>query len=965
MSIFNLTNIVSIGTILLIVFLTIRLWTQFRRTNSWHILILNISLGIGVLGQILESMVSMSPGNQILAKLTFASAVVFILTLIILVILIITKARVNWRTTTLLALFSIVMIIFLAAVLPAEFVDTQLSSLIMMALSLIIIGLLTYLLIVQKQLGALFFLIYLVLIAIGGLVGGFSQILRLILIMISYIFLAYGILRFSQPTRQKDFTKILFGRETIIPTKISTKINLTFFGVFLMSMILVTVVMQTISSQIIREEVGHQLETAVQSRAHHVNSFLEEQEDKIRIAATHSSLTNEELREMVGLNREFYEIFTISKEGVITASSDESHIGLDRSQDDYFIGGMNKTYIKDAYLSSINNQQVIAISTPHAEGVLVARISTQALDEITTDKTGLGETGEIYLINQQGLPLTSLRFKNDAFLNFEINTENARHCLEMISSNQRDNHDGHIPSIIFQNYKGGSSLGSHYVLTQMDWCLLAEIDEKEALAPTNNILIVFVGLTGAVLIIYYILGTLLSRAITRPIERLQRGAEIIQQGDLSHKVGTRVQDEVGQLSRAFDQMTTSLKVVRSNIEQKIIQQTEKITDQTNKLQTQQSATLNILEDVEEEKNTTIKERDKINAILHSIGDGVFVVDKDLNITIFNQVAADICGCDAEDVLSKKYDEVLKFVFEKDGKKNDRFIVEAMSSGEVKEMSNHTLLIRNDGVKVPVADSAAPLKDADGNVIGCVVVFRDVSKQRELDDMKTDFMNIAAHDLRTPVTAIKGFAQMIREGDFGTPPDGEIGEALRDIEEGSDRMISLVNDFLTVSRFEQGRLRVTKKAVDLKSVLKSVDRELQVTMRDSKVKLKISIPNKLPEVDVDEQKIIQVLVNLADNSIKHTEQGSVEVKATVYKDEPSYVLVTVSDTGAGIQPDKLPHIFERYFKGKREDEVGTGRGGGIGLGLYIVKIIIDRHGGKVWAESEVGKGTTVKFTIPVV
>jgi len=240
--------------------------------------------------------------------------------------------------------------------------------------------------------------------------------------------------------------------------------------------------------------------------------------------------------------------------------------------------------------------------------------------------------------------------------------------------------------------------------------------------------------------------------------------------------------------------------------------------------------------------------------------------------------------------------------------------------------------------------------------------REEAHLKEIELMRRDFMNIAAHDLRTPITAIKGFVQMIRQGELGTAPDGEIGEALSDIELGTDRMIGLVNDFLTISRFEQGTITLSAAASSVNDLLVPLVRQLKVTVERPEVELVAEIEKDMPQVMADQRKIAQVVTNLVDNALKHTQKGRVVVIARPYLDK--YVEVAIADTGTGIAPEDVPHIFERYFRGKK-GAVAAGRGGGLGLGLYIVKLIIEKHGGRVWADSTLGKGSVFHFTLPVV
>ncbi len=255
----------------------------------------------------------------------------------------------------------------------------------------------------------------------------------------------------------------------------------------------------------------------------------------------------------------------------------------------------------------------------------------------------------------------------------------------------------------------------------------------------------------------------------------------------------------------------------------------------------------------------------------------------------------------------------------------------------------------------------PLRDELGELTGVAVVLHDISEIKSIDRMRRALMNVAAHDLRTPLTAVKGFVQMIRRGDFGPPPGGEIAQALADVEDGADRMISLVNDFLTLSRIQQGRFKVEAHAEALAPILQQALDEVAVTAKDRPITLRIMVADNMPRVLADKSKLVQVLVNLMDNALKHTERGAITLSAKPA--EGKFVQVTEANTGQSILPEDLPHLFEQYYKG-RQRELAPGRGGGLGLGLHIVKMIVEAHGGKIWAENVPAGGVAFHFTLPV-
>jgi len=725
--------------------------------------------------------------------------------------------------------------------------------------------------------------------------------------------------------------------------KIRTKISLVFLSAFIVVMIIVGVVTQTTNSRIIKDEVNRHLETTLQSRAHSINIFLKEQLEKIETAAIHQELLNEELKEIRDINEEFYEVFVIDSQGIIINSSNESDIGLDRSTDDYFVNARDKVHIKDAYFSKTTNQPSIAVSAPHAGGVLVAGIDLTVLNEITGDRTGLKETGELYLVNKDKYMITSSRFLEDGFLTQKVDTLATEHCFETHPQ------EAHAQARTYKDYRGVEVLGSHFYFSQMNWCLLAEIDAREALAPVLSILYALLGLLSALLIAYYLLSILLAKTITRPIEKLYQGVEIIGKGDLSYKVGTKAEDEIGQLSRAFDKTTVEIKKSRAEVDKKVKDQTKEIVEK-------QEALLNILEDVQKEKELTAIEKDKIATILYSIGDGVFVIDINHKILIFNQMASDISGFSAKEAIGKDYNKILNFVYEEDGKTiNDEFIKKAIATGKIQEMTNHTVLIRKNGDRVAVADSAAPFRNKEGNIIGCVIVFRDVTKEREIDKMKTEFVSVASHQLRTPLTAIKWIIELFLE-DKGLTSKQQ--ERLTDVYSSNQQLIDLVGDLLNVSKMEAGKMVTNKKPVNIKQLIDNSIKILKANADKKKQKINFVSKAEIKETNIDSTLFNSAFNNLLSNAVAYGPPGST-IGVIVSIEGKEYV-IEVHNDGPEISKSEQNKIFTKFWRGADAKRIKTR---GTGLGLAIAKSAVEANSGKIWFKSGDGKGTSFYFTVP--
>ncbi|MFA5127224.1 MAG: ATP-binding protein [Patescibacteria group bacterium] len=231
--------------------------------------------------------------------------------------------------------------------------------------------------------------------------------------------------------------------------------------------------------------------------------------------------------------------------------------------------------------------------------------------------------------------------------------------------------------------------------------------------------------------------------------------------------------------------------------------------------------------------------------------------------------------------------------------------------------------------------------------------------RELDKAKSEFLSIASHQLRTPISALKGYLSMMIDGDFGPIPD-KIKQVIKDLFESASRLARLINVFLNVSRIESGRLKLEKHPLQVNDLIISVIKELGNQAEQKKLKLSYQEPKTvLPLVNADSDKLREVILNLIDNSIKYTLEGSITTSA--YTDEHGFHFV-VKDTGIGIDPEEAKTLFRKFVRGTGVAQIHTG---GSGLGLFIAQKIIKEHGGQVWAESQgKGKGSTFQFVIPI-
>ena len=370
--------------------------------------------------------------------------------------------------------------------------------------------------------------------------------------------------------------------------KIARKISLSFLITTVILAVVSVAILYSVTRNNLEKMIFNHLTTAAASRARHIETYLEEQKDKIELikaAPTFKELLitpknnptyNEKLKKIEELlsyyiYKEFYEVFLLGKNGIIVFSTNRRSIGHDKSNNPYFIYAKEETYIKDVYYSATSRKNAIAVASPIIDdkteqmlGVVVARIETTQLNNITLDRTGLGETGEIYLVNKDCYMISPSRFKEGVVLKQKVDTVNARNGLGHRDSETMSEPE-HID--IFKDYRGVNVLGEHVYIPEMEWALLAEIDVKEALAPLKFIKLIFILVLIVVPIVAWLIGVAVSRMISGPIHKLHEGTEIIAEGNLDYKVGTNTKDEIGQLSRAFDKMTEDLRETTTSIDE--------------------------------------------------------------------------------------------------------------------------------------------------------------------------------------------------------------------------------------------------------------------------------------------------------------------------------------------------------------------------------------------------------------
>ena len=349
------------------------------------------------------------------------------------------------------------------------------------------------------------------------------------------------------------------------------------------------------------------------------------------------------------------------------------------------------------------------------------------------------------------------------------------------------------------------------------------------------------------------------------------------------------------------------------------------------------------------------QRDRERTLLESIGDGVIAIDRFFNIISWNKASTGLTGWSREEAIGKPMREVVRFVRESDKKENIVFIEEAMLYGEQKNMGNSTLLIRKDGAEIPVGDSAAPVFDPSGKVVGAIIVFRDVSKEYEADKVREEIMFQTIHDLRAPATAVKLAAETSRDAELLSHNPDKLRESIGLIQEANTRMLGLISSLLENARSKAGLAK--NERLVLPNIIHNVLKEFTSAATKKNIKIEYIPLQDLPQIFANAERLKEIFSNLIDNAVKYNKDGGMVVIS--HQKEGDFVQTSVQDTGIGLSPQNLSKVFTPYFRANAQQQVQ-----GTGLGLFIVKKFVEETGGRITVDSKAGQGTTFTIFLPI-
>lgn len=348
------------------------------------------------------------------------------------------------------------------------------------------------------------------------------------------------------------------------------------------------------------------------------------------------------------------------------------------------------------------------------------------------------------------------------------------------------------------------------------------------------------------------------------------------------------------------------------------------------------------------------QKQHLETVLESSADGIFLLNSRYQFIRFNRACSRLLGYPEQEVLGKHHREVIQWVERQPGP-----TLEDAQPGGWPLIHHGPIYVegearRHDGTTISLGITYAPTLTSEGRLLSIVANVRDITKFREAEELKSTFISIISHELRTPVALIKGYVGTLRREDAKWDPE-VVGESLKVIEEEADRLSNLINDLLDASRLQSGAMTLAKHEVDLHNLLqKLVERHRTQSQQHQ---FELGIPDPLPTISGDEDRLSQVVSNLLSNALKYSPEGGT-IRTSAHPMEEG-VVICVKDEGPGIAPPDKQRIFDRFYRSPETADKTQGAG----LGLFLAKAVVEAHGGQIWVDDSIREGAQICFYLP--
>jgi len=348
------------------------------------------------------------------------------------------------------------------------------------------------------------------------------------------------------------------------------------------------------------------------------------------------------------------------------------------------------------------------------------------------------------------------------------------------------------------------------------------------------------------------------------------------------------------------------------------------------------------------------EKRRMDALLDSAADGILIIASDLSIERSNRAFAGLYGRPVEQLRGRPHDKIIRW-----GKRREGATLEEAVAEGWPLTPNATLYVEGDlerpgGLPLPVGITYAPLLTPEGGLINVIATVRDITRFREAEELKSTFISVISHELKTPVALIKGYVGTLRREDAHWER-AVMDDSLQVIEEEADRLTELIENLLDASRLQAGALSINLSDVALESLAKRIAERFKTQTEIHNIL--VEFPGDFPIILGDEDRLEQVLSNLVSNAIKYSPQGGeVQIQGSL---RPEQVVICVTDQGPGIAAADIPHVFDRFYRATDASR----RTKGAGLGLYLARAVVEAHGGHIWVDPKPGTGARICFSLP--
>lgn len=679
----------------------------------------------------------------------------------------------------------------------------------------------------------------------------------------------------------------------------------------------------TISGELTRK-TENQLTQIATSQQQKINSLLQKKQEEVtklanqldlqsalgRYVGTGSATARRETYDIL-LNKkvatpDIQAIYLLGLDGTIISSTIANVQGTKLPDSDYFVpqGQENNISVKEDPRDGISKLYITTKVNVNKQAAgylnLIFRI-----DDITAavqDYTGLGATGETIIAardsNGDAVSLFPLRFDTDAALRVKLNS------LQLFTES------GETPRLL-TDYRGHRALIVARSIGFADWAIAVKMDLSETLGPIDQLRNSLIGIVVASSLAVIAFSIHFTRAFTKPILHIARVARGFGEGDFSHRVNFKRSDEIGALGNSIDTMGRSLQELVSSL---------------------------------------AAQRNRLQIILNSTAESIMAIDGNGRILMANKAAKELAHMHGS-LIGKQITEIFQW------KRN----MQLVSIDYAREGTNTYPDLQfldaageNHYVKIIVARLSG---EREMQAPHAIITVHDQTKSRELENMKVDFVSMAAHELRTPLASTRGYLELIayKESKNLSP---DVRNYLQYALKSTSELGSLIDNLLGVTRIERGTLTLQPNPVDIAADIKQAVKDAGFSAADKNITLAYDGPDEGCMVIADQIALHEVINNLISNAIKYTNKGG-KVTVSIKAEDTNYA-VSVKDTGIGIPKSAMQHLFSKFYRvrgGLNSGSTGTG------LGLFISKSIIERHGGTIRVESQEGAGSTFTFTLP--